>query len=161
MHEGEGALAEVRRGSALVEKRGERCHGAEDDAPRGNLELGEDLGEETDDLSLGRGPLVAHELDAELRELARLALERRLLADDGCGVAEADRQLVRADARGDEAGDGQREVGTEHEEAAVAVKELEGRALDAPAALEGAPLLEERGLDRKVAVGGEALAYGG
>ena len=84
------------------------------------------LGEQTHDLGLRGGAVHGHELHAQLRELARLAAQARLLPDDRRAVAQARREVPRRDAAGDEACHGQREVGTEHEQRLVGVEELEG-----------------------------------
>ena len=75
VHEVEGGLDEVCRGGAGREQRGERRHRAKGDAPRGDVEGGEGLGEQAHDLDLRRGAVGTDELDSELRELSRLTLE--------------------------------------------------------------------------------------
>ena len=160
MHQGERLLAEARAGRAGVEQALERRDRAQHDTPRRYVERAERLGEKVHDLVLGGGAVTAHKLHAQLGELARLALERGLLAHDGCLVAEAHGQAVWAHARGDHARDGQREVRAQREEAAVHVEELERQALDAARALECVTRLQERRLHRKVPMRREDLAHG-
>ena len=101
------------------QQRGQRADRPADDPPVGDVQPGEDLGEELDHLGLRALAAAAHELDAELGELARLPLERGLLAHHGSGVPEAAGQLVARDPRCHQARDGQREVGAQHQQAAV------------------------------------------
>ena len=159
MDEREDLLVEGGRGGAGVEQRREGHDRAEDNAPVRDLERAERLGEQAHDLDLRGGAVLADELDAELRELAGLAAQARLLAHDRRVVAEARRQAVCRDAAGHEAGDGQGEVRAEHEQRAVLVEELEGGVAHAGAALEGGAVLEQRGLHGQVAVHGKGVAH--
>ena len=160
VHERKDLGGELGARAAVGKKRGQRRDGAEDEAPRGNLEGGQRLGEQANDLDLGGSAVGAHELNAELRELAGLAAQRLLLAHHRRIVAEARRELLGADVTRDEARDRQGKVRAKHEEVAVGIEELERRVLDAPAALEGGAVLEQRGLDGQVAMLGEAIPHG-
>ena len=159
MHEREDLLAEGRRGGAGVEQRREGHDRAKDHAPVRDLERAERLGEQAHDLELGGCAVLLDELDAELRELAGLPAQARLLAHDRCVVAEARGELPVRHAPRDESCDGQGEVGAEHEQRAVLVKELEGGVAHAGAALEGRAVLEQRGLHGQVAVHGKGVAH--
>lgn len=123
-----------------------------------HLEGAQRLGEQRHDLDLGVRLGPADELHAKLGELARLSAKGALLAHDGRLVAQARGEVCPTQALGGEAGDGQREVGAQHEQAVVGVEQLERRALDAAGALEHGAILEQRGLHRHVAVGVEARA---
>ena len=160
MHKREHLRGELDRRAAIGKKPGQRRHGAEDEAPRGDLEGLHDLCEQAHDLDLGGGAVGAHELDAELGELARLAAQRLLLAHDRRIVAEAGGKLLVADVPRDQARNGQREVGAEHEEVAVGVEELERGVLDPAAALERGAVLEQGRLDGQVAMVDEAVPHG-
>ena len=153
------ALGEGRARRAGVEQRRHGHRGAEDDAPGRHLQPLEGLREQAHDLGLRRDAVTGHELDAELRKLARLAAQRRLLADHRGAVAQADGQVGLAHAAGDEARRRQREVGSQREEGLVGVEELEGAVLYPAAPLERGPLLQKRRLHREVAVLREAPTH--
>ena len=127
VHEPERLLAELLAGRAGFEQRREGQHRTADDGPCRHVEDLQGLGEQAHDLRLGGDPLPAHELDAELRELARLAGERGLLAHDGSAVAQAQGQLALGDAGGHHARDGEGDVRPHDQDVAVGVKEAERR----------------------------------
>ena len=78
------------------------------------------------DLRLGGGSLLGDKLHPELRELAGLAAQARLLANHRGAVAQARRQVSCPQTPGNEARHGKREVRAEHEQRLIGVKELEG-----------------------------------
>lgn len=98
VHELLHALAEGVAGGALAQQRRDGHDRAADDSPTVDAQGLERLGQKRDDLGLGCRTLAADELDAHLRELARLPLERLLLAHDRRAVAKAHGQGARADA---------------------------------------------------------------
>ena len=159
--EPERPFLELARRGATVEQRLQGRDGSADDAPCRRLERVERLGKKRDDLCLGKvaiDAIRAEVLDAKLRELTRLALERRLLAHDRSGVAQAKRKVVRTRPGGNHARYGKRQVGPHHEEAAVAVEELKRRVLKLPSKREQVPILYEGHLDRQIPMSREALA---
>ena len=127
-----------------------RTHAACDNTRIGKRQLAYGLGNERDNLDIARGISRTDELKAQLRKLTRatgIALEltnhRRL-------VAQAQGQVGRAHAGRNQAYDRQRVVGTDHQQAAVVIKELKRRVRNAAALLERTLVLEQRRLDRKV-----------
>ena len=119
------------------------------------------LDEHRDDLGVGRRARRAHELDADLRELPRLAAQRLVLAEDLGGVAEAVRAGLPGEARRDEARDRHRHVGPQREQPAVQVDEPKRGALQrAGGSLERVEVLDDRRLDQPVAPRREHLGHG-
>ena len=112
-----------------------------------------------DHLDVARGVTFADKLEAQLRKLARTAGAAHLLTHDRGLIAQTERQIGRAHARGDQTHDGKRVVGAHHKQAAVVIKELERGIGNAAALLEGAFVLEQRGFDRKVMMGTEAIPH--
>ena len=153
VHVGEHLLAKGLIRDIRLEERQQRADGASDDAHVRDLEGGERVRHERNDLDLARDILPADELDAELRELARLAAEGALLSNDRRLVAQARRKALSRQALGGEARDGKREVRAQHEEAIVRVEELERRPLDAAGSFEHGAVLKQRGLHGHVSLG--------
>ena len=82
-------LAEGGRGAQASSSAVRGTTEPKDHAPVRHLERAERLGEQAHDLEPGGGAVLLDELDAELRELAGLAAQARLLAHDRRVVAEA------------------------------------------------------------------------
>ena len=112
------------------------------------------------DLCIGVEPARADQLDAELRELAGLAAQGVALAEDGRGVAQAERSLLVAQARGDHARDRQRHLRAQHEQIAVGIEQAERILVGGVGRGKEVGLLEHGGLDRQVAGLGKAAAHG-
>ena len=74
-------------------------------------------------------------------------------------IAQAQRQVGRAHTGRDQAHDGQRVIGANHQQATIVVKELERRIRDAAALLERTLVLEQRRLNRKVMMLPEAALH--
>ncbi len=106
-----------------------------------------------DDLGVGGRAALADELDARLGELPRLAAERDVLAEDRARVPNAVRPGLLGKPGGGNAGDRDRHLGTEREQAAVKIEEAEGGELgrEPDALRERGVLLDDRGLHRSIA----------
>ena len=136
-----------------------RTHAACDNARIGKRQLAHGLGNERDNLDIARGVARADKLKAQLRKLTRAAGIALTLANHRRLVAQAQRQIGRAHAGRNQAHDRQRVVGTDHQQAAVIIKELKRRVRNAAAFLERALVLEQRRLDRKVMMLPEAALH--
>ena len=127
-----------------------RAHATCDDARIGQRQLAHGLRYQRDNLNVARGIARADELKAQLRKLARAAGIALALTNHRRLVAQAQGQVGRAHAGRNQAHDGQRVVGTDHEQATVIVKEFERRIRDAATFLERTLVLEQRRFDRQV-----------
>ncbi len=106
MHEGEDPLGLCAGDAGGADGGRERAHGAADDGAAREAHGPEGLHEYAHDLRLGLPVGCAHELHAQLGELAGLAGEASLLAHHGGGVAQARREVALPHPAGDEPGDG-------------------------------------------------------
>ena len=158
MNKAQHLLAERLARGAGVQEGSQRRHGPAGDAPRGDAQGIEGLREQGHDLHLGTRVRITEELDAHLGELARLAPQCGPLAHDGRLVAQAHGQVGVREAGRHHARDGKREVGTQDQQAAVGIEQLERGVLHATTLLEGAAVLDERRLDGQVAMSRKACA---
>jgi len=122
---------------------------------------GESVHEHAHDLRVRGGAVDAQQFHAELRELARLAAQRCMLAEDVAGVAQPVRTGHVDQAGGREPRDRQRHLGPECQQRPVEVHEAERGALQRGpgAGLECRVLLDRRCLHVAEAVAGEHVAY--
>ena len=127
-----------------------RTHATCDNACIGQRQLAHRLGHERDNLDIARGIARADKLKAQLCKLTRATGIALALADHRRLVAQAQRQIGRAHASRNQANDRQCVVGTDHQQAAIIVKELKRRVRNAPALLERTLVLEQWRLDRQV-----------
>ena len=96
-----------------------RAHATCDDARIGQRKLTHGLRHERDNLDIARGIARADELKAQLRKLTRTAGIALALANHRCLIAQAQGQVGRAHAGRNQTHDGQRVVGTDHQQATV------------------------------------------
>lgn len=141
-----GQLAILARRKQLLK----RTHATCDNARIGQRQLAHGLGHERDNLDIARGIARADKLKAQLRKLTRAAGIALTLANHRRLVAKAQGQVGRAHAGRNQAYDRQRVVGTDHQQAAIIVKELKRRVRNAAALLERTLVLEQRRFDRQV-----------
>ena len=127
-----GQLAILARRKQLLK----RTHATCDNARIGQRQLAHGLGHERDNLDIARGIARADKLKAQLRKLTRAAGIALTLANHRRLVAKAQGQVGRAHAGRNQAYDRQRVVGTDHQQAAVVIKELKRRVRNAAAFLE-------------------------
>ena len=127
-----------------------RTHAARDNARIGQCQLAHSLRHQRDDLDIARGIAHTDKLKTQLRKLTRAAGIALALANHRRLVAKAQRQIGRAHAGRNQAHDRQRVVGTDHQQAAVIIKELKRGVRNAATLLERALVLEQRRLDRQV-----------
>ena len=127
-----------------------RAHATRDDAGIGQRKLAHGLRYQRNNLDIARGIARADELKAQLRKLTRAAGIALALANHRRLVAQAQGQVGRTHAGRNQAHDGQRVIGTNHQQATVIVKELERRIRDAATFLERTLVLEQRRFDRQV-----------
>ena len=136
-----------------------RTHAARDNARIGKRQLAHGLGHQRDDLDIARGVARADELKTQLRKLTRATGIALTLANHRRLIAQAQRQIGRAHASRNQANDRQRVVGTDHQQAAVVIKELKRRVRNAAALLKRTLVLEQRRLDRQVMMPPEAALH--
>ena len=163
-HKVVGVHATQRLGSQLAilacrEQLLKRAHATCDNARIGQCELMHSFGHERHNLDIARGIARADKLKAQLGELTRAAGIALALANHRRLVAQAKRQVGRAHAGRDQAYDGQRVIGTDHQQTAVVIEKLERRVRDAAAFLERTLVLEQRRLNRKVMMLPEAALH--
>ena len=127
-----------------------RTHATCDNARIGKCHLAHGLSHERNNLDIARGIARADKLKAQLRKLTRAACVALALTNHRRLVAQAQWQIGCAHAGRNQAHDRQRVVGTNHQQAAVVIKELKRRVRNAAAFLERTLVLEQRRLDRKV-----------
>ena len=127
-----------------------RTHAACDNARIRQRQLAHRLGHERDNLDIARGIARTDKLKAQLCKLARAAGVALALTNHRRLVTKAQGQVGRAHAGRNQAHDRQRVVGTDHQQAAIIVKEFKRRVRNAAAFLERAFVLEQRRLDRQV-----------
>ena len=136
-----------------------RTHAACDDARIGQCELAHGLSHERHNLDIARGIARTDKLKAQLCKLARAAGVALALTNHRRLVAKAQGQVGRAHAGRNQTHDRQRVVGTNHQQAAIIVKEFKRRVRNAAAFLERALVLEQRRLDRQVMMPPEAALH--
>ena len=158
MHAAQGLgsqLAIIARREQLLK----RTHATCDNARIGKCQLAHGLGHQRDDLDVARSVAHTDELKAQLRKLTRATGIALALANHRRLVAKAQGQIGRAHAGRNQAHDGQRIVGTDYQQTAIIVKELERRVRNATAFLKRTLVLEQRRLDRKVMMLPEAALH--
>ena len=136
-----------------------RAYATCDDACIGQCQLAHRLGHERDNLDIARGIARTDKLKAQLCKLARATVIALALTNHRRLVAKAQGQVGRAHAGRNQAHDRQRVVGTDHQQSAVVIKELERGVRNAAAFLERTLVLEQRRLDRKVMMLPEAALH--
>ena len=127
-----------------------RTHATCDNTSIGKRQLTHGLGHQRNNLYIARGIARTDKLKAQLRKLTRATGIALALANHRRLVAKAQGQIGRTHAGRNQAHDRQRVVGTDHQQAAVVIKELKRRVRNAAALLERTLVLEQRRLDRKV-----------
>ena len=130
-----------------------------DNARIGQRQLAYRLGHERDNLDIARGIARTDKLKAQLCKLARASGVALALTNHRRLVTKAQGQVGRAHAGRNQAHDRQRVVGTDHQHAAIIVKEFKRRVRNAAAFLERAFVLEQRRLDRQVTMLPEAALH--
>ena len=136
-----------------------RTHATRDNARIGQRQLAHSLGHERDDLDIARSVTHTDELKTQLCELTRAAGIALALTNHRRLVAKAQGQVGRAHAGRNQAHDRQCVVGTDHQQAAIIVKELKRRVRNAAALLERTLVLEQRRFDRQVMMLPEAALH--
>ena len=136
-----------------------RTHTTCDNSRIGKCQLAYGLGNERDNLDIARGITRTDKLKAQLCKLTRATGIALALANHRRLVAKAQGQIGRAHAGRNQAHDGQRIVGTDHQQATVIIKELKRRVRNASAFLKRTLVLEQRRLDRKVTMLPEAALH--
>ena len=136
-----------------------RTHATCDNARIGKCQPAYGLRHQRNNLDIARGITRADKLKAQLRKLTRATGIALALANHRRLVAKAQGQVGRAHAGRNQAHDRQRVVGTDHQQAAVIIKELKRRVRNAAALLERTLVLEQRRLDRKVMMLPEAALH--
>ena len=112
-----------------------------------------------DHLDVARGVTFSDKLETQLCKLTGTTGATHLLTHDRRFIAQTERQVGRAHARGDQAHDGKRVVGTHYEQTAIVVKQLERGIRNATALLERAFVLKQRRFDRKVMMSTKAVPH--
>ena len=154
-HKVVGVHATQRLGSQLAilacrEQLLKRAHATCDNARIGQRELTHGLGDQRDNLDIARGIARTDKLKAQLRKLARATGIALALTNHRRLIAQAQGQVGRAHTGRNQAHDGQRVVGTDHQQTAVVIEKLKRRVRDTAALLERALVLEQRRLNRQI-----------
>ena len=136
-----------------------RTHATCDNARIGQCQLTHGLGHERDDLDIARGIARTDKLKAQLCKLTRATGIALALANHRRLIAQAQRQVAGGHAGRDQPNDGQGVVRAHHQQPAVVIKKLERGVRHAARLLQGALVLKQGRLDRKIMMLPEAALH--